>query len=118
MIQLTKRLVMTADDHCYIVGEPYQKAGRPLEIRKPTYYSTAAQAVQGALKRTMRKAVADGEITTLREFIEKQEQLLTELETLIAPLDVREAVRNGVEGRVAAKTGKDTSQPLDGEKEA
>ena len=49
MIQLTKRLVMTADDHCYIVGEPYQKAGRPLEIKKPTYYSTAAQAVHGAL---------------------------------------------------------------------
>lgn len=118
MIQLTKRLVMTADEHCYIVGETYQKDGRPLEIKKPTYYSTAAQAVKGALKRTMRKAVADGEITTLREFIEKQERLLTELETLIAPLDVREAARSGVEGMEAAGMGKDTSQPSEDEKEA
>ena len=66
----------------------------------------------------MRKAVADDEITTLREFIEKQEQLLTELEALIAPLDGREAARNGVVDMVASQTGKDTSQPLNGEKEA
>lgn len=118
MIQLTERLVMTADEHCYIVGEPRQRAGRPLGIKKPTYYSTAAQAVQGALKRTMRKAVEDGEVTTLREFIEKQERLLTELEALIAPLEGGKARQNVVEGRVAAKTGKDIPQPPDGEKEA
>lgn len=29
MIQLTKRLVMTADKHCYTVGESRQRAGRP-----------------------------------------------------------------------------------------
>ena len=111
MIQLIERLVMTADEHCYIVGEPYQKEGRPLEIKKPTYYSTAAQVVQGALKRTMRKAVANGEITTLREFIRKQAQLLAELESLLAPLGGREAARIGVEGKEEPQTSKDTSQP-------
>ena len=44
MIQLTEKLVMTADKHCYIVGEPKQRPGRPFEIKEPKYYSTAAQS--------------------------------------------------------------------------
>ena len=59
MIQLTKRLVMTADKHCYIVGEPRQRAGRALEIREPKYYTTAMRAAQGALTTAMRMAVED-----------------------------------------------------------
>ena len=96
MIQLTKRLVMTADKHCYMVGEPLQRAGRPQGIKEPKYYSTAAQAVKGALSMAMRMAVQDNEVTTLREFIHKQEQLLTELEALITPLDGGKARQNVV----------------------
>lgn len=118
MIQLTKRLVMTADKHCYTVGEPRQRAGRPLEIKDPKYYSTAAQAVQGALSTAMRQAVEDCEVTTLREFIRKQEQLLAELETLIAPLEGGNARQNVVEVPEVAGTGKDTPQHSGGEKEA
>lgn len=87
MIRLTKRLVMTADKHCYIVGEPRQRAGRATEIKEPKYYSTAGQAVKGALTTSMRMAVEDNEVTTLQEFIQKQAQIITELEALIAPLD-------------------------------
>lgn len=87
MIQLTKDLAMTADEHCYIVGKPRQGRGKGAELRSPTYHPTAAQAVSAALSRTMRQGVADGSITTLRQFIQEQERLRAELETLIAPLD-------------------------------
>lgn len=72
MIQLTKDLVMIADKSCYIVGKPRQRPGRAFEVQDPTYYTTAGQAVQGALNRAMRDAVAAGSITTLREFIKEQ----------------------------------------------
>lgn len=87
MIQLTEKLVMTADKHCYIVGEPRQRAGRPVEIKEPKYYSTAGQAVKGALATAMRMAVEDGSITTLRQFIHEQDRQRVSLEKLIAPLD-------------------------------
>ncbi len=94
MIQLTKDLAMIADDHCYIVGvlnkqrgEDTQGGRKASQILSPTYYPTAAQAVQGALNRVMRTAVKDGSITTLREFIQEQDRLRAELEKLIAPLE-------------------------------
>ena len=103
MIQLTKELAMIADDHCYIVGKPKQSPGKPVEMRQPTYYSTAAQAVQSALQRTILKAVKDGNITTLREFIQEQDRQRTELEKRIAPLRLRgetvQDVREGLSSR-------------------
>ncbi len=87
MIQLTKDIVMIADRHCYIIGKPRERPGRPLEVQELTYYTTAAQAVQDALNRAMRQSVADGSITTLRQFIEEQERLKKEFQTLIKPLE-------------------------------
>lgn len=87
MIQLTKDLAMIADKRCYIVGKPKQKPGKAIEIQYPTYYSTAEQAVKGALGRHMRELVADGSITTLRQFVEEQDRRREELENLIAPLE-------------------------------
>ena len=72
MIQLTKNLAMIADDSCYIVGTPREKADKGVVLDKPTYYTTAAQAVQGALHRAMRQAIKDGSITTLREFVQRK----------------------------------------------
>jgi len=118
MIQLTKRLVMTADKHCYIVGEPRKARGRAIEIREPKYYSTAAQAVQGALATAMRMAVEDEEVTTLRAFIQEQERQRAALEKLIMPLEGGTPGENVVEAHVAAQTGKDTSQPPDGDNPA
>lgn len=110
MIQLTKRLVMTADKHCYIVGESRQRAGRPQGIKEPKYYTTAAQAIKGALSAAIRMAVEDNEVTSLRQFIQKQEQLLTELEAMIAPLEGGKARQNMVEAHEASEKGKDTPQ--------
>lgn len=94
MIQLTKDLWLKADDHCYIVGKLNKQrrngpegGRRARELDKPTYYSTAAQAVSGALRRAMRQGVADGSITTLRQFVQEQERLRSELEELLAPLE-------------------------------
>ncbi len=94
MIQLTNNLVMVADDHCYIVGvlnkqrgEGTQGGRKASQILSPTYYPTAAQAVQGALNRVMRTAVKDGSITTLREFIQEQDRQRAKLtESLCNPV--------------------------------
>ncbi len=83
MIQLTKDLWMDADESQYIVGQPRERPGKGTELRNPCYYPTVAQAVSAALQRALRKDVADGTITTLREFIQEQERLRTELETLL-----------------------------------
>lgn len=117
MIQLTKDLWMTADDNCYIVGKPRQSADKVVRLDKPTYYTTMDQAVRGALLRAMRQGVADGTITTLRQFIQEQERLHCELEKLIAPLDGGEVRQNAVETHQAAETNY-IPQPLNGEKEA
>lgn len=87
MIQLTEKLVMVADKQCYIVGEPRQRAGRPLEINEPKYYSTAAQAAQGALNTAMRQSVEDGSITSLQDFIKVLEQRQAAFRAMIAPLE-------------------------------
>lgn len=95
MIQLTKDLVMIADDHCYIVGTVNTKRGDGAQrgckaslVLNPTYYyTTAGQAVQGALNRAMRAAVKDGRITTLSGFIRELERLQVEFEKLVAQLD-------------------------------
>lgn len=102
MIQLTKGFAMIADDCCYTVGKPRQKADGRIVLDKPTYYSTAAQAVQGALKRAMRQGVADGSITILRQFTQEQERLRIGLERLIAPLDSGEARQSASEEQRAA----------------
>lgn len=53
MIQLTRDLWMDADEHCYIVGKPRQSADKVVRLDKPTYYTTAAQAVSGACARAL-----------------------------------------------------------------
>lgn len=90
MIQLTKDLWLSADENCYIVAKPYQtsRKGVPCtNLIAPTYHTTAAQAVSAALNRALRMGVADGSITTLRQFIQEQKRLRSELEALVAPLD-------------------------------
>lgn len=81
MIQLTKDLWLKADDSCYIVGKlntqcrkETQGGRKARSLNNPTYYTTMAQAVSGACARTLRQGVADGTITTLREFIREQEK--------------------------------------------
>ena len=95
MIQLTKDLFMIVDDNCYIVGKPRIRPGKPVELERPSYYTTAAQAVQGALNRAMRQAVKDGSVTTLREFIQEQDRQLAELEQLLLPLENHGEGRGG-----------------------
>ena len=87
MIQLTKDLLLKADEHCYIVGKPVESRGKGTELRSPRYYTTVSQAVSNTLAIVLRQGVSDGSITTLRQFIQEQERLRRELENLVAPLD-------------------------------
>ena len=97
MIPLIVGLAMTADERCYIVGEPRQKADGGIVLDKPTYHSTVAQAVSAALHRAMRKGVADGSIATLREFIHEQNRQRAELKKLMAPLESDRPRQDAVE---------------------
>lgn len=119
MIQLTKDLWMKADDCCYIVGKARQGRGKGRELRDPTYHPTVAQAVSAALSRAMRQGVADGSITTLRQFIQEQERLSAELEKLLAPLkSAGKAGESRGKGRPDVKTGDCIPQAQDGENKA
>ncbi|WP_217959736.1 hypothetical protein [Acutalibacter muris] len=109
MIQLTKDLVMSADDYNYIVGKPVQREGRGVIIKNPRYYPTVAHAVRGALSLTMRQLVADEAITTLQEFIAEQERLYHELQEKIAPLLGGRAVQSGSEAQETNSEGNYTS---------
>lgn len=91
MIQLTKDVVMTSDGTQYIVGSPRTRADKGIVLDKPRYYSTAAQAVRGALATVMRRMVADEDITTLRQFITKQKQLQEEFAQLVELLEGEDA---------------------------
>lgn len=115
MIQLTTHLAMTADDYCYIVGKPRQRAAKGFKMDKPKYYSTADKAVTAALDRALRDAVADGSITTLQQFIEEQRRLNEELRRLLAP--VAQACQGTAEAHIIPGEGKNTTQegrPSDG----
>ena len=57
------------------------------DLSSPKYYSTAAQAVQGALYTAMRQSVEDGSITTLQDFIKELERRHSEFQAMIAPLN-------------------------------
>lgn len=103
MIQLTKHLWLKADEHCYIVGKPVESRGKGAELRNPRYYPTMARAVSGVLSTALRQGVADGSITTLREFIQEQARLQTEFEKLIAPLGGGQVSESGT---IQTATGK------------
>lgn len=103
---------MTADEHCFVVGKPRQRAGRAVEIQSPTYYSTAAQAVRGALLRAMRQAVADGSVTTLRGFLTTQGRIQADFQRLIAPLSVGEGWESVGEGTADSSGARDTTPPI------
>ena len=91
MIYLTGELAMDADSHCFIIGNPRTRPDKGPILDNPRYYSTAAQAVLSTVSRTMRQGVADGSITSLRQFIEEQQRLQAELERLVAPLEPGQA---------------------------
>lgn len=76
-----------ADDYSYIVGQPRTRPDKGLVLEKPRYYPTAALAVSAALQLSLRGMVADGTITTLREFVQEAERLTAELEKLVKPLE-------------------------------
>lgn len=87
VVYLTEAFVLSADEYSFIVGKPRTRPGRGIVIDRATYHTTAAKAASAAVLRAMRQGVADGSITTLRQFIVEQQRLQTELERLIAPLE-------------------------------
>lgn len=80
-----------ADQHQYIVGRPRQRTDRGGDstpvLDKPTYHTSFASAVKSAVSTALRDDVAEGAITTPREFALEQKRLTRELEALLKPLD-------------------------------
>ena len=92
MIKLNDDLVITADEYQYIVGRPRQRAdkigGQVIWIDNPSYYSTIAGALKEAVAGAMRKSVANGNITTLHDFLVEQQRLQEDFAKLVEPLNV------------------------------
>lgn len=103
MIELPKGFVITADEHCFIVGKRKQRADGRTDIVNPKYYTTMHQAIRGTICCMMRVAVKDGDVTTLQQFSEEQRKLHGELWRLISPLSVSEVVQSRAEGREPTK---------------
>ena len=122
MIQLVGGLALAADTSCYIVGRPRESRGKGIELQSPKFYTSVAQAAQGALEQALRQSVADGQINSLREFIREQERLKQELSALLAPLGpervgqprqgVVEATPAPSEGRHIPEQGSELSPAL------
>ena len=91
MIKLTDTISITSDDLQYIVGMPVERRGKAgkayIEMIKPTYHINLASALKSAIERAMREKVADGSITTLRDFITELRKLEEEFAKLIQPLE-------------------------------
>ena len=88
MIQISENLVIIADGHCYAVGKPvYRNCGETF-IQKPKYYPTMAQTLRGSVSIALCNGVADGTITTLRQFLDEQQRLTDQIKVLLTPLEV------------------------------
>jgi hypothetical protein len=87
MIRLTDNLVITADEHQYIVGRPPErrdKAGNvSTEIKNPSYCTSLSSALKNAVMRAMREGVAANKITTLRQYLDEQQRLQDSFERSI-----------------------------------
>lgn len=91
MIQLTDKISIAADENQYIIGKPSQKPDKGgnmiTRMNNPRYYTTLAAAIKSAVSEALRDGVADGNITTLRDFINEQQRIQDEFAKLIEPLD-------------------------------
>lgn len=106
MIELPEGLAIISDEHCYIVGTPRESRGRGVEIKNPKYYASMDQAVQGALALILRLKVKNGEITTLRQFLDEQASLNQKLRDMLTPQNSGgEAVETRGDGRGADAEG-------------
>lgn len=86
MIKLTDNLYVDADEHCYIVGEPFTGKDGFQRMRNARYYSTFDKAVAGAIQLEMRRRVASGEITELSQFTERLSALKDEISKTVSVL--------------------------------
>ena len=88
MIKINDDLVILADGHCYAVGKPAYRNCGGIFLLKPSYYTTMEQALHGSLSIALRNGVADGTITTLRQFLVEQERLTAQLKELLDSVEV------------------------------
>jgi hypothetical protein len=89
MIKINSELAIDADSNCYIVGKPRsvtdKKTGEEKIILLNTkYYGSLTSAVNGCFETIMRNAVMSNEITTLKEFVKKLEEVKSDLVKLIS----------------------------------
>lgn len=78
MVQITDKLWIKSDGHCYIIGRPRMRkvdGKERIEFRNPRYASTMAQAVKIAAEQVMRDEVENETITTLGAFANRYAEL-------------------------------------------
>lgn len=90
MIQITDKLWIKSDGHCYIIGRPRMRHAdgkKRVEFRNPRYASTMAQAVKIAVEQTMRDEVENETVTTLDAFVKRYVELTGDFSRRLEAVD-------------------------------
>ena len=70
MIILTKEIAMTADSRQYIIGKPYNGG-----LNNKQYFAKLENALQEAVRITVRLGISESRITELRQITAEQARL-------------------------------------------
>lgn len=75
MIKLTENIALSADERCFIIGRPREKAGKGRELLQAGYFASVSEALKYAVSLHLRDQIKTGQITTLRQLIDEQKQV-------------------------------------------
>lgn len=84
LTKLSDNLVVFHDGASYVVALAYDNN---LGFKEPQYFSTVKQAVFGAVSKQMRLKVKNGEITTLKQWVDEEKVVEAEIEKAFGFLD-------------------------------
>ena len=83
MIELIGGYCIKSDRKQFIVGRVKKDAEGHSRFKDPRYFSKMPAAVEEALRRLMCEKVADGQITTLQQFLTEAKRLRGEFDKIL-----------------------------------
>lgn len=83
-IKVIDNIVIFSDGTSYVVAE---KDNSELGYRKPSYFNNMKQTVKGAISKRMKLKVRDGEINSLRHWLNEEKAVAEEIEKAFGFLD-------------------------------
>lgn len=87
MIKLIGGYYITADKSCYVVGKLGKDKNGKAIIQNPKYHTSIGNAVSGVVATLLREEVEKDKITTLEEFVKRNEALQKRLCAMVKVLE-------------------------------